>query len=112
MDALIGQTLRWPDGLVPWLTWDRDAGLVHRVRLSVVTEVAIYFCDSRSFWQRAGNKNINGPLRQDFFGRTGLSVHIWADFDAVAFKLDTRPRKTLGFQTPGATLAQILTATG
>ena len=112
VDALIGQVQRLPDGLMSSLTWDRGTELAHHARLTVATDVAVYFCDPRSPWQRGSNENTNGLLRQYLPKGTDLSAHSQADLDAVALKLNTRPRKTLGFQTPGATLAQAVAATG
>ena len=112
VDALIGQVQRLPDGLMSSLTWDRGTELAHHARLTVATDVAVYFCDPRSPWQRGSNENTNGLLRQYFPKGTDLSAHSQADLDAVALKLNTRPRKTLGFQTPAATLAQAVAATG
>ena len=57
-------------------------------------------------------ENTNGLLRQYFPNGTDLSAHSQADLDAVALQLNTRPRKTLGFQTPSAILAQAVAATG
>ena len=112
VDALVGQIRRLPDGLMASLTWDRGTELAHHARLTVATDVAVYFCDPRSPWQRGSNENTNGLLRRYFPKGTDLSAHSQADLDAAALKLNTRPRKTLGFHTPGATLAQAVAATG
>ena len=112
VDALIGQIQRLPDRLITSLTWDRGTELAHHARLTVATDVAVYFCDPRSPWQRGSNENTNGLLRQYFPKGTDLSAHSQADLDAVALKLNTRPRKTLGFQTPAATLEQAVATTG
>ena len=112
VDALIGQIRQLPAMMMSSLTWDRGTELAHHARLTVATDVAVYFCDPRSPWQRGSNENTNGLLRQYFPKGTDLSAHSQADLDAVALKLNTRPRKTLGFQTPGATLAQAVAATG
>ena len=112
VDALISQIQRLPDGLMASLTWDRGTELAHHAHLTVATDVAVYFCDPRSPWQRGSNENTNGLLRQYFPKGTDLSAHSQADLDAVALRLNTRPRKTLGFRTPGTTLAQAVAATG
>jgi IS30 family transposase len=67
---------------------------------TVDTEVKVHFCDPQSPWQRGSNENTNGLLRQYFPKRTDLSTHSQADLDEVALRLNQRPRKTLGFQTP------------
>ena len=112
VDTLIGQIQRLLDRLITSLTWDRGTELAHRARLTVATDVAVYFCDPRSPWQRGSNENTNGLLRQYFPKGTDLSAHSQADLDAVALRLNTRPRKTLGFQIPAATLAQAVATTG
>jgi transposase, IS30 family len=82
----------------------------HR-RFSVATDLAVYFCDPRSPWQRGTNENTNGPLRQYFPKWTDLAHFSQADLDAVATRLNTRPRKTLEHQTPAAMLAAIVAST-
>lgn len=112
VDALIAQVQQLPDGLMSSLTWNCGTELARHARLTLATDVAVTFCDPRSPWQRGSNEKTNGLLRQHFPEGINLSAHSQADLDAVALKLNTRPRKTLGLQTPGATLAQAVAATG
>lgn len=112
VDALVRQVSKLPTGLMASLTWDRGLEMAAHKRFSVDTNVAVYFCDPKSPWQRGSNENTNGLLRQYFPKGTDLSVHSQATLDAVALKLNTRPRQTLGFSTPGAKLAERVALTG
>jgi IS30 family transposase len=112
VQALIRRVRRLPAGLMASLTWDRGMELAQHQVFTVATDVAVYFCDPRSPWQRGTNENTNGLLRQYFPKGTDLSNHTQRQLDAVALKLNTRPRKTLGFQTPGEFLARHVASTG
>ena len=111
VDALTAQVQTLPAKLQASLTWDRGMELADHRRFTVATDVAVYFCDPRSPWQRGTNENTNGLLRQYFPRKTDLSVHSQADLDAVAARLNTRPRKTLQYQTPAARLATAVAST-
>ena len=111
VDALAIQVQTLPVQLRVSLTWDRGMELADHKRFTVATDVAVYFCDPRSPWQRGTNENTNGLLRQYFPRKTDLSVHSQADLDAVAARLNTRPRKTLQYQTPAARLATAVAST-
>jgi IS30 family transposase len=111
VSALVREVKRLPAGLMSSLTWDRGTELAQHKRFTVATDVNVYFCDPRSPWQRGSNENTNGLLRQYFPNGTDLSVYSQGDLDAVALKLNTRPRKTLGYQTPSAKFIQSVALT-
>ena len=79
---------------------------------TVDTNVKVYFCDPQSPWQRGTNENTNGLLRQYFPKKTDLSVYSQADLNKVALRLNQRPRKTLGFETPASKLKASVASTG
>ena len=103
--ALTRHVRRLPEGLMASLTWDRGTEMAQHKRFTVATDVAVYFCDPQSPWQRGTNENTNGLLRQYFPKGTDLSKFTQAKLNAIALRLNTRPRKTLGFTTPAAKLA-------
>jgi IS30 family transposase len=111
VDALAAHVQRLPTQLRASLTWDRGMELADHKRFSIATDVAVYFCDPQSPWQRGTNENTNGLLRQYFPKQTDLSIYSQADLDAVAARLNTRPRKTLEFRTPADRLAEVVATT-
>jgi IS30 family transposase len=112
VNALIREVQRLPGGLMQSLTWDRGHEMVQHRRFSVATDVAVYFCDPQSPWQRGSNENTNGLLRQYFPKGMSLAHVTQADLDVVARSLNTRPRETLGFRTPAEQLALDVATTG
>ncbi len=111
VSALVRQIKHLPAGLMASLTWDRGTELAGHKHFTVATDVSVYFCDPQSPWQRGSNENTNGLLRQYFPKGTVLSGYSQKELDAIAHQLNTRPRKTLGFTTPAAKLAQTVAAT-
>ena len=106
--ALARQVQQLPQGLMSTLTWDQGTEMAGHRHFTVATDVQVYFCDPRSPWQRGSNENTNGLLRQYFPKGSDLSGFTQEQLDAVAQRLNTRPRKTLGYRTPADTLAQAL----
>ena len=110
--ALGEQVRRLPGTMMTTLTWDRGPEMAAHKKFTVATDVSVYFCDPKSPWQRGTSENTNRLLRQYLPRRTDLSVYDQADLDLIALKLNTRPRKTLGYDTPAATLARTVALTG
>jgi len=106
--ALIRQIKRLPTHLKRSLTWDRGTELAHHRIFSVATGVQVYFCDPQSPWQRGSNENTNGLLRQYFPRSADLSTFTQRQLDAVADRLNGRPRETLGWRTPAEKIQQVL----
>ena len=90
------------------LTWDRGKEMADHKSFTIATNVQVYFCDPRSPWQRGSNENTNGLLRQYFPRGTDLSDFSQAYLNKIALRLNQRPRKTLGFETPADRLRAVL----
>ena len=112
VNALIEQAHQLPTELYKSLTWDRGLEMADHKRFTLATDIAVYFCDPRSPWQRGSNENTNGLLRYYFPKRTNLSLHSQEELDAVARQLNERPRKTLEFATPAETFNACVASTG
>jgi IS30 family transposase len=109
--ALSKHVRKLPATLRRSLTWDRGLEMAKHKEFTVATDVQVYFCDPQSPWQRGTNENTNLLLRQYFPRGTNLSVHSQAHLDQIALRLNQRPRKTLGFQTPASKLQASVAST-
>ena len=112
VEALSDQIRRLPKAMMDTLTWDRGTEMADHKKFTIATDVAVYFCDPKSPWQRGTSENTNRLLRQYLPGGADLSGYNQHDLDAIALKLNSRPRKTLAYRTPADTLAQTVALTG
>jgi transposase, IS30 family len=108
-DGLIATIATLPAHLRGSLTWDQGAEMARHKQFSMATDMAVYFCDPASPWQRGTNENTNGLLRQYFPKGADLSAFGPEDLEHVAQQLNGRPRKTLGWDTPAERLRDLLT---
>jgi IS30 family transposase len=106
--ALGKHVRKLPQELRRSLTWDRGKEMADHKSFTIATNVQVYFCDPRSPWQRGSNENTNGLLRQYFPRGTDLSQFSQAHLNKIALRLNQRPRKTLGFETPADKLQAVL----
>jgi len=109
--ALSQHVRKLPATLRRSLTWDRGLEMAKHKDFTVATDVQVYFCDPQSPWQRGTNENTNLLLRQYFPRGTDLAGYSQAQLDQVALRLNQRPRKTLGFQTPASRLQASVAST-
>jgi len=91
---------RVPAMLRKTLTYDRGKEMAEHKRLAARLSIAVYFADPHSPWQRGTNENTNGLLRQYLPKGTDLSPLSQRELNAVAHRLNTRPRKCLNWATP------------
>ena len=112
INALIKQSRKLPQELYKTLTWDRGTEMAAHKRFTLATDIKVYFCDPYSPWQRGSNENTNGLLRQYFPKGTDISNYSQAQLNAVARKLNERPRKTLNYETPAERFSQSVASTG
>jgi transposase, IS30 family len=106
-DAVIEALGAMPEHLRRSLTWDQGSEMAMHAEIAQALGMPVYFCEKASPWQRPSNENTNGLLRQYFPKGTDLRRHDAKELAGVAEELNTRPRKTLGWRTPAARLADI-----
>ena len=112
ISALIKNARKLPQELFKSLTWDRGKEMAGHKRFTLATDIKVYFCDPHSPWQRGSNENTNGLLRQYFPKGIDISGYSQAQLNAVARKLNGRPRKTLNYETPAERFTQSVASTG
>ena len=111
IDALIKQAHKLPRELYKSLTWDRGKEVADHKRFSLATDIQVYFCDPQQPWQRGSNENTNGLLRQYFPKGMDLSNVHQNRLNAVARRLNERPRETLNFETPAERFSHCVAST-
>jgi transposase, IS30 family len=107
-DGLVATMRTLPEQLRRSLTWDQGCEMARHHDFTIATDMPVYFCDPASPWQRGSNENTNGLLRQFFPKGQDLRQFTAQDLTEVAHLMNTRPRKTLGWETPAQRLAILL----
>ena len=87
-------------GAFETITSDNGTEFHHYERIEARTKALFYFARPYHSWERGSNENANGLIRQYLpkgVSMAGLSQH---QCNAIARRLNARPRKRLGFRTP------------
>lgn len=66
VQAITRELIKLPLNLRKTLTWDRGMKMAKHASFTIATDMAVYFCDPQSPWQRDTNENTNRLLRQYF----------------------------------------------
>lgn len=112
VNALIKHAQKLPHELYRSLTWDRGKEMADHQRFTLATDIKVYFCDPRSPWQRGSNENANGLLRQYLPKGIDLSGYSQSKLNAIARRLNERPRKILFYETPAQRFHHSVASTG
>lgn len=111
VQAITREMIKLPLNLRKTLTWDRGMEMAKHASFTIATDMAVYFCDPQSPWQRGTNENTNRLLRQYFPKKTPLDQFTQDDLDKVALELNERPRKTLGYKSPSEVISNAVALT-
>ncbi|MCD2158245.1 IS30 family transposase, partial [Rhodococcus cerastii] len=106
--ALVTRMRDLPPGLLRSVTWDQGTEMARHVATTEVLGMPVYFCDSRSPWQRGSNENANGLLRDYFPKGVSLAHHLPEHLLAVEDELNNRPRMVLQDRCPADLFTSLL----
>jgi len=104
------QMKRLPAMMRKSMTYDRGSEMACHPELARRLKIDIWFCDPHAPWQRGSNENTNGLLRQFMPKGTDLSGVSQTWLNDIAWLLNGRPRKTLGWKTPAEAMAAEIAA--
>jgi len=82
------------------ITFDNGTEFHDYAKIEQRFPVRCYFATPYHSWERGSNENMNGLIRQ-YLPKGSCMRHVTQDqCNYIAFKLNSRPRKRYGFQTP------------
>jgi IS30 family transposase len=82
------------------ITSDNGREFAGHEAIAAALAADFYFAHPYHSWERGLNENTNGLVRQYFPKGSDFTAITDAQVQAVAERLNERPRKTLGYQTP------------
>ncbi|MFE2066289.1 IS30 family transposase [Streptomyces sp. NPDC059467] len=105
-DALVDAIQTLPEHLTRSLTWDQGSEMASHHTFSVTTGIPLYFCNAGSPWQGGSNEKRTACCGSTSPG-TDQARHTPEHLDTVAAELNSRPRKTLDWETPAERLSDL-----
>jgi len=92
---------------VQTITADNGKEFAKHVEIAAALEATVYFANPYSAWERGLNENTNGLIRQYFPKGSDFTILTDEQVQRVEYLLNTRPRKTLNYQTPLGVFTQL-----
>jgi len=79
-----------------------DNGIENRNHENMTKQLGtkIYFCHPYHSWEKGSNEHANGIVRRYLSKKTEISLVSQQSIDDIAWEINNRPRKILGFATP------------
>jgi IS30 family transposase len=102
---LLGRPKRGLRLIFRTFTADNGTEFHSHIEIERKTGVRFYFATPYHSWERGTNENTNGLIRQYLPKRTSMAGLTQRDCNAIAQRLNDRPRKRLGYATPTEILA-------
>lgn len=99
-DAIVRLLAPIPE-LAKTMTFDNGKEFTQHSKIVEELDCKTYFCKPYHAWERGQNENANGLLRQYFPKNTDLTKVTLKEIKQAISKLNNRPRKCLGYKTPG-----------
>lgn len=82
------------------LTLDNGFEMSEHEEMERRTGLQVYFAHPYHSWERGTNENTNGLLRRYFPKKSSFELVTKAEVDRAVLRLNMRPRKRLGYQSP------------
>jgi len=109
IEVMQGMIQGLPRELLCTITWDQGQEMAEHARFTVATGCGMFFCDPHSPWQRGTNENTNGLIRDFYPKGTDFNGITDEEIRETERLLNIRPRKTLGWASPGEKLEELIT---
>ena len=106
-DAVIEYFNALPEMMKASLAWDQGSEMAQHVKVSLATQMLVYFAAPHSPWQRPSNENTNRLYREYLPKGTEIPDH-QPYLTTIAEEINNRPRRRLGFLTPTESFARLL----
>lgn len=106
--ALIRAFKHLPAHLRKTLTYDNGREMAQHAVFSLATDIAVYFCNPHSPWQRGSVENINGLIREYFPKGIDFNDVTNGQIAKAEWRLNNRPRIVLDGQTPAEAFHAII----
>jgi transposase, IS30 family len=108
----INETLKSWKPFIKTITSDNGKEFANHQQVSDELEIDYYFAKPYHSWERGANENMNGLIRQYLPKKMSFENITAEEIQYVEDKLNNRPRKKFGYQTPNEVFLQKLKTTG